>query len=191
MPPRRKNPLKPRKKPSQRQPNGHVRGGYRVALARRLLASGVHPREIKARIIERFSVHPATVDTDIAEARRRNEEVTDKRVPELIHRNTVRLDSIADMAEEDGKYSDAVQALREVHRIHGMHAPKKLVVTGQVAVSLDIQAVVAILDDKGLAALEVVIAQITAAQARGELTEAAPVDADVVEPDEDDDHMEN
>lgn len=170
MPKKPSKPPKPVKKPSRRQPNQWGGNGYRIAFARRRLAGGETYGAVRTAIIEHFRVHKVTAERDIGEAKRRNEELTNKLVPELIARNAQRLDVLADLATEDGKYSDAVQALREFHRIHGMHAPKKLqVTTTSVSVSLDIQAVVGVLDDDGLHALEVVLAQIEAARARGEL----------------------
>jgi hypothetical protein len=171
----RKPPAKPKRK---RQPNQYPLGGnsFRISMARRMFAAGASYGEVRTAIVERYSVHKTTAEKDIIEARRRNEELTNRAVPDLIARNSIRLDALVDIAEEKGDVVGATGALREFHRIHGMHAPKKVQVTGHVAIALDIQAVVAVLDDVGLAALETVLAQIEAAKARGDLALPAPED---------------
>lgn len=184
MPKRQIRPRKPRRPPSKRHPNQYGGNGFRIAFARRRFAAGDNYSEVRNAMVEHFGIHRATAEKDIAEAKRRNDELTNKQIPELIARSSQRLDMIADLAVESGKYTDAVQAMREFHRIHGMHAAKKIQVSGQVVnVALDIHMVVGVLDEAGLAALEVVLGQIEAAKSRGELQIAAP--ADETEDDED------
>jgi len=62
-------------------------------------------------------------------------------------------------------------------RLDGLFAPEKHVhTTTTISVAVRIDAVVNVLDAAGLAALDVVLAQVEAAKARGELAEAADED---------------
>ncbi len=172
--PKPKPPKPPRKDGRKRQPNQWGGNSFRLSFARRMFARGSSYSEVRTALLHHFKVHKTTAEHDIAEAKRRNELVTEKKIPQLIAESDVVLDVITDLAIEEGKYNDAVAARRELHRIHGMHAAKKVHVSADINVTLDINAMVAVLSDAGRAAYELVLSEIDAAIARGELGRAQP-----------------
>lgn len=180
-------PKKPKPKAAKPKPGKHNRNprglnqwdgnSFRISFARRRRVAGETYSEVLAAIVERFKVHPRTAGKDVTEADRRNAEIADRDIPKLLARNAQRLDALADQAEEAGKVADAVAALREFHRIHGMHAAKKVHVSAEINVAIDVNAVVGILSERGLEALDVLMSEIEAAKARGELVPPAQLEA--------------
>lgn len=169
MPPRAKKPMQLRKPGRTTRPLS-----FRVGFARVKLASGMRVTEVEAAIRAHFGVSKATAERDRREAEYLNNEILDRTLPDQIKRNIAKLDVIADDAHAASKYNDAVAAVKEINRVIGAHAPRKIQVTGQLNVAIDAHAIVGVLDERGLAALELVMTQIEAAKARGELAEPAP-----------------
>lgn len=81
------------------------------------------------------------------------------------------------VCEEQGDQSAANYALDRLCKLDGLYAPKKLELTANVTVSVSMRSVVGVLDAAGLAALEVVMQQVEAAKARGELPAGTAHDA--------------
>lgn len=75
------------------------------------------------------------------------------------------------------EYQAANRVLEQLARIDGLNAPEKIETTiTTVSVEMRIEAVIGILDDTGLKALEVVLAQVDAAKAKGLLTDGVELD---------------
>ena len=97
---------------------------------------------------------------------------------------------LASKAEKSGDMKAAVSGLANLTKMLGLYAPTKaqLEVTGsvKVGVQLDVRAVIGVVDADGLAALEVVMAQLERARAEGMLPEpaAAPEEPDYDEDEE-------
>jgi hypothetical protein len=117
--------------------------------------------QTRAYLIETFKISRATATRRIAEAQRLIAEEAERVRPYLKARETARLDRIADKAEDKGEYQAAVAASREIGKLHGLHAAKKIHVT-TVSVAIEISAVLEVLDARGLAALDVVLEQVEA-----------------------------
>jgi len=150
-------------------------------------------------IMNHFKVHKATAERDIRAAKqlialeldafeiraaetRRNERIADK-AEELAGKAA----ALGEYAEAATLQRTAIAASREVSRLTGAYAPKQVQVTHtgrvEVAVALKVDAILAILDEAGLAAMRVVQEQIEAAKASGRL--ALP------EPEEDEEEVED
>ncbi|HEU4727670.1 MAG TPA: hypothetical protein VFT22_07270 [Kofleriaceae bacterium] len=76
------------------------------------------------------------------------------------------LQRIAD-AQEEAEPQAAIAALREQARILGLHAPQELKITTGEEVPLQLDAVLDVLDEEGLAALRVLQSKIDAAKQAG------------------------
>ena len=73
-----------------------------------------------------------------------------------------------------GELQAANRVLEQLARIDGLNVAEKIeVTTTTVSVEMRIDAVIGILDDEGLKALDLVLAQVDAAKAKGLLTEGA------------------
>jgi hypothetical protein len=129
-------------------------------------------------LMETFGISRATAWRRIAEAQRLIAEDAEQERPYLRARETARLNRIADKAEDGGEYHSAVAASREIGKLHGLHAAKKIQVT-TVSVAIEISAVLEVLDARGLAALDVVLEQVEAAKAAGLLKAPEPEPIDV------------
>lgn len=80
-------------------------------------------------------------------------------------------------AHEDDEPSAAIAAIREIARLNGLYAPKQFKVTHGVDLPLQLDAILEVLDERGHAALAVVMEQIEAAKAAGRLALPAPAAA--------------
>lgn len=156
----------------------------RVAFAQDSLLERSSGRTVKL-LIERFEISRATAERDIATARRLIAETAERQRPQIRAMETVRLERVADAAEQlvdramaTGDYAAAAAAMRsviaasrEIGRLNGAYEPHKVEVMhgAEPELALQIDAVLAILDDAGLAALDIVLEQIAAAEADGRL----------------------
>lgn len=174
--PKPAKPKKTKSSPHNRNPKGNNQhwggNGFRISFARRALAAGDRYSHVRAALVDRFSVHKGTAEKDIAEAQRRNEADADRDAPALMRESDLILRDAVEMGFEDRDGTAVVAARKEFHRIHGMHAAKKVHLSAEINVAIDVNAVVGILSDRGLEALDILMAEIEAAKARGELVPA-------------------
>lgn len=156
----------------------------RVAFAQDSLLERSSGRTVKL-LIERFQISRATAERDIATAKRLIAETAERQRPQIRALETVRLDRVADAAEQlvdkamaTGDYAAAAAAMRsviaasrEIGRLNGAYAPDKVEVThgAEPELVLQIDAILAILTDAGRAAMDVVMGEIEAAKADGRL----------------------
>lgn len=156
----------------------------RVAFAQDSLLERSSGRTVKL-LIERFEISRATAERDIATAKRLIAETAERQRPQIRAMETVRLERVADSAEQlvdnamaSGDYVAAAAAMRsviaasrEIGRLNGAYAPDRVEVThgAEPELALQIDAILAILDDAGRAALDIVMSQIAAAEADGRL----------------------
>jgi hypothetical protein len=156
----------------------------RVAFAQDSLLERSSGRTVKL-LIERFQISRATAERDIATAKRLIAETAERQRPQIRALETVRLDRVADAAEQlvdkamaTGDYAAAAPAMRsviaasrEIGRLNGAYAPDKVEVThgAEPELVLQIDAILAILTDAGRAAMDVVMGEIEAAKADGRL----------------------
>ena len=156
----------------------------RVAFAQGSLLERSSGRTVKL-LIERFEISRATAERDIATAKRLIAETAERQRPQIRAMETVRLERVADAAEQlvdkalatrdyvaaAAAMRSVIAASREIGRLNGAYAPDKVEVThgAEPALALQIDAILAILDDAGRAALDIVMAQIAAAEADGRL----------------------
>jgi hypothetical protein len=182
--------------------NPITRNPARVVFAAELLRANNYAITRDA-ICSRWGVHKATAERDIRAAKqlialetdfvevragetKRNERIADK------------AEALADRAAAKGEHAAAatlhkaaIAASREVSKLNGAYAPKQIEVHHSTGGDLPYQldAILAILDDDGIAAMRVVIGQIEAAKSSGRLAlpEESPastediVDAEIVE----------
>jgi len=156
----------------------------RVAFAQDSLLERSSGRTVKL-LIERFEISRATAERDIATAKRLIAETAERERPQLRAMETVRLERVADAAEQlvdkamaTGDHAAAAAAMRsviaasrEIGRLNGAYAPDKVEVThgAEPELVLQIDAIIAVLNDEELAAMRVVMAGIEAAKADGRL----------------------
>ncbi len=178
-------------------PSGHAltRNPARIEFAAEQLRTLSYKEAVKA-IVERWGIHPATAKGDLAAAKRlialeldglevraaevaRNERIANK-AEDLADRAAAVAVSgtAADYGAVAALHRTAIAASREVSRLTGAYAPKQIEVkhSGTVEVALQIDAVLAILDERGRAAFRLIQEQIEAARADGRLALAAPED---------------
>lgn len=118
--------------------------------------------------IKHFGCSRSTAERAMRDAELLRAADAERRRPTLQARVLDQLHRIADRHEEDDPQA-AVGALREVSRIGGLYAPRKLEVEHGLAPPLQLQAIVDILSPAGLAALNVVLGEIEAAKQAGQL----------------------
>lgn len=142
-------------------------------------------------LMKRHGCSRTSAERAIAEGKvLRMERWIDKELPNKRAELSLQLQRIAD-AHEDEEPSAAVAALREIGRLNGLYAPSQLKVTHGAELPLQLDAILAILDEKGHAALAVIQEQIERAKAEGRLALPAAgatsggdvTDAEIVEPD--------
>ncbi len=129
-------------------------------------------------VMAKFKVSKATAERDIAQADALIADDAAVERPMLRIIETRRLQRVAAKAETDKQYSAVASLSREVAKINGLHAPKKIEVSQKVTVSMRITSLVGVLDARGIAALEIVQEQIEAARQRGVLPVATEGDRD-------------
>lgn len=139
---------------------------HRTAAAQELLVEFSYSATRDA-LMKQFGISKATAERDIADAKVLIAEQAEKRRPYLGADWTQRLTRVADKAEDKGEYQAVVSASREVAKINGLYAEKKIKITNTTTVSMQVFTVVGILDAEGLAALEIVQRQIESARAQG------------------------
>jgi hypothetical protein len=141
----------------------------RIARIEELIASRYSNVEIVRLIEKEFEVAERTAYDDLKEAYERWAASDDL---EREHRLDVARrawERRYRRCEERGEESAANYALDKLCKLDGLYAPKKVDVSGTVAVTVSMRAVMAVLDAEGIAAFETVLRQVEAAKARGEL----------------------
>lgn len=160
----------------------------RVEFAAETLRKKNYPKTRDA-IMKQFGVSRATAERDIAKAKRVIAAELDAHREVVRAYETRRNERVADRAEElAGKAATekqwaaaaalqraAIAASREVSRLNGAYAPAKIEVMHSThEPSLQLDAILGILDEAGHAALGVVLSQIEAAKAEGRLKPLEP-----------------
>lgn len=160
------------------------------------------PTRTCQRLKKRFDISDATAWRDIAEARKLLAATAEKERPQIRAMETLRLERIAKeaeriakLAEESGEliaasaaHKSAIAASKEIARMNGAYAPDKVEVTHGASPELAMQldSILAILDEQGQAAFRVVREQIERAKTEGRLALPAPdteiEDAEIVDP---------
>lgn len=154
----------------------------RVAFAQDSLLERSSGRTVKL-LIERFEISRATAERDIATAKRLIAETAERQRPQIRAIETARLERVAEAAEQladkaraTGDYAaaaaamrSAIAASREIGRLNGAHLPEQVVMASTTEVPVQLDAILAVLSEAGLTALEVVNAEIEAAKADGRL----------------------
>ncbi len=138
---------------------------------------------VRTKIMEHFRCSRSSAERAIRAAELYLAEQFDATMPAERAKTCRQLQRIADKQETAAPQA-AVAALREKSKILGLYAPKKLEVTHGTTpeLALQLDAILAILDDAGRAAMDVVMGQIEAAQRDGRL--ALPA-GDAADPDDD------
>jgi hypothetical protein len=172
--------------PSKRSGEGettYLDTDIRVRRAEELLCDQWSSRQIVEALIKEFSVVERTAYTYIKLAYENlsADAANDRGIRKARARATWQAQYRRCIAK--GDLPAANYAMDRLCRLDGLFAPEKHVhTTTMISVSVQIDAVINVLDAAGLAALDVVLAQLDAAKARGELAdaaaeEAAPADA--------------
>jgi hypothetical protein len=175
-------------------PNNPARADFAVEALRKHNYSTA-----RAEIMKRFKVSKATAERDIRAAKQliageldalevraaevmRLSRIAD-RAEEIADKLATRAADAADYAAVASLHKAAISASREVSRLTGAIAPKKIDVTHKDAVDLPLQLddILSELDEEGHAALAVVLDKIEAAKSAGRLLPRAPADEDVIE----------
>ena len=135
--------------------------------------AGRYTRVLNA-LVSRYHCSARTARRAMQDAEILRAEEAAERLPYLAARVTEQLQRIADR-EEDRDGLVAVAALREICKIGGLYAPKKVEITDPAPVDFEFQidAILGVLDENGQAAMRVVLAQMYAAEADGRLALAA------------------
>lgn len=177
--------------PIVRSPKGHplTRNPARIEYAAEQIRLLGYTDAVKA-VVAKWKIHPTTAKSDIAAARqlvahemnglevRASETLRNERIAEKAER-------LADEAAKKGELGAAaslhravIAASREVSRLTGAYTPSKVEVrhTAVLEAPLALDAILAILDDTGRAAMHVVLEQIEAAKGDGRLALPAPDD---------------
>ncbi|MDQ1446791.1 MAG: hypothetical protein QOI20_3255 [Acidimicrobiaceae bacterium] len=160
-----------------------VEKNKRIERIEDLIAQQYSTKQIVAKVVDEFGVAERTAYTDITEC-------YERAVPDSEEERSRRLDRARRswqrrmrLAEEKGDQSAANYALDRLCKLDGLYAPKKVEMSSSVTVSVSMRSVVGVLDAAGLAALELVMQQVEAAKARGELPAAEPPELVPVESD--------
>lgn len=122
-------------------------------------------------IMQKHDISRRQAYRDLAEAQLQLARVRSKNREELFAHadwNWRRREAKADAA---GDHKAGNAAAAEWCKLHGLNAPKKVEMSGEVkiGVHVDVHAIIGILDEKGLAAWQLVREQIEAARADGRL----------------------
>lgn len=144
---------------------------------------------VRAELMKQYGCSKAVAERAIAEGKVLFIEQWKADLPERRERLSVQLQAIAD-AHQHTRPSAAIRALREIGLLNGCYAPTKVEVEHSAEMTLQLDAILEVLDDAGHAALEVLQQQIERAKSEGRLAlpepQAKPVidieDAEIVEP---------
>lgn len=136
----------------------------RITVAEKLIARQYTGRAILMRLCQKYKVDQRTAYAYIAVAFQRLAADAENDRPIRKARMRLTLQSLmrAHMTKGDG--SSANRAADMLCKIDGLYTPEKITIEHTVGVPLEIERVVDVLDNAGLAALEVVMAQVEAAQ---------------------------
>lgn len=122
---------------------------------------------VRERIVTSLGASHDAAEDAIRGARSYTADKFAEELPVRVAEISDQLQRIADNAEAV-EPAAAVAALRELGKLNGLYAPKKIEVSPEAA-PLDLAVLVAVLDAEGRAALDVVIGQYEAARAAGKL----------------------
>jgi hypothetical protein len=147
---------------------------------------------VRDAIMKEFVCSMSSAEVSIRDAKIHMSEQFERELPTKRAEMCAQLQRIADAQEEAAPLA-SVAALRELSKIIGLHAPKKLEVTHGASpeLALQLDAILAALNEPELAALRIVLAGIERAKAEGRLALPAAdaasedegiEDAEVVEP---------
>ena len=153
-----------------------VEQNKRIVRIEELIAQQYSTRQIALKIAEEFGVAERTAYNDIHETYERALPETEAESKTRIARARRAWQRRYQKADEDNDHTAANQALDRLCKLEGVYAPKKIEMSGSVGLSVNVsmRSVVGVLDASGLAALELVMQQVEAARARGELPIGEP-----------------
>lgn len=148
----------------------------RVKRAEELLCDQHTSRQIVDKLIEEFKIVERTAYTTIRIAYERlaADAANDRGIRKARARATWQRHYRRCL--EKGDNQAANYALDRLCRLDGLYAPEKIEVTNTLSVAVQLDMVVNVLDEAGLAALEIVMAQLEAAKQRGDIQEAPDLD---------------
>lgn len=136
-----------------------------------MLARRVRPEDIFRAMQAEHSLSPTQARkllTDVYQrARAKNEEELEQQLQDAFHE----LEEQKLIARAAGAHTAAGKAIREKHTLRRLYAPKRVEVSGQVTVGVQVQisAMIAVLDDQDLIDLARINAKIEQAKASGAL----------------------
>lgn len=137
-----------------------------------LVGDGWSTHRIVRVIMEEFHVAQRTAYDDYHEAEARRAPLDALRAATQQQRAADAWERLQWIHELAGRGADANYARDKWCKVTGAYAPKKIEISGSVGVRMEMRAVMAILDETGRTALEVVMKQIEAGKARGALAAA-------------------
>ena len=150
----------------------------RVAFAQKWLFKRPGPQLIEM-IMEHYRVARPTAYRDMLDARELVIADSIAERPFVRAWATAQFRTIANEARAAKQYAAAAAAIREIGKLHGAYEPDRISLIPNE--SLELSAIIGVLDDDGQAALDILLAQIERAKAAGRFTveSAPPVPADV------------
>lgn len=137
-----------------------------------LVYEGLTTHKIAQLIASEHKIAIRTAYQDIREAAERRAPDEEAARMSLQERAAAHWKYREQVAERAGKLNDANYAFDRWCKVKGAFSPKKVEITGSIGVSVQMRAVLAVLDADGKAALELVLRQLDAAKAAGKLVEA-------------------
>lgn len=123
-------PVKSKKPKRTAKGKAIPRAMNRVAYAQLILCENSYT-VTRNKIMDRFKVSKATAERDIVEAQKLIADDAEKERPTLRARESLRLNRIADAAEDEGEYQAAVAASRGISKLNGLEVD--VVSTGPMA----------------------------------------------------------